>query len=163
MNTPQAPDLSSPTSKVPDKQPDPPVYVLSRRNLFSFEGRIGRLTLWLTSIPLVTIELILDRMLRSALQSGGDALVPALIIYFLWLPLFVWISLATQVKRWHDRDRSGWMVLINFIPIAGAVFALVELGCLRGTVGKNRFGDDPFHASPEVEASPGPMSSDHEA
>ena len=59
------------------------------------------------------------------------------------LVVVTWVSLAVSVKRWHDRDKSGWMVLIGFIPIIGAIWTLVELGFIRGTVGPNRFGDDP--------------------
>jgi formylglycine-generating enzyme required for sulfatase activity len=55
---------------------------------------------------------------------------------------FLGVSLAVQVKRWHDLDKSGWMVLILFIPIVGAVCSLVVLGFRRGTVGANRFGSD---------------------
>ena len=57
--------------------------------------------------------------------------------------LLIWISLAVQIKRWHDRDKSGWWVLINLIPLIGAIWAFVETGCLRGTVGPNAYGPDP--------------------
>lgn len=49
-----------------------------------------------------------------------------------------------QIKRWHDLDKSGWWVLINFIPIVGGLWCLVECGFLKGTVGPNRFGPDPL-------------------
>ncbi len=50
-----------------------------------------------------------------------------------------WLSLATQVKRWHDLDRTGWMVLINFIPFLGLLVAVIYLGFIKGTAGPNRF------------------------
>ena len=56
---------------------------------------------------------------------------------------FIWASLALGIKRWHDRDKSGWWTLIGLIPVIGAIWAFVEQGCLRGTEGPNRFGDDP--------------------
>jgi uncharacterized membrane protein YhaH (DUF805 family) len=56
--------------------------------------------------------------------------------------LVVWPAVAVSVKRWHDRNKSGWWVLINLIPIVGALWTLVENGFLRGTPGPNRFGDD---------------------
>ena len=58
----------------------------------------------------------------------------------------VWIQMALQVKRWHDRDKSGWWVLIGVIPIVGRLYALVETGLLRGTEGPNRYGPDPTQA-----------------
>ena len=58
------------------------------------------------------------------------------------IPL-LWISLATRIKRWHDRDKSGAWVLINVIPYLGGLWEFIEVGCLRGTEGPNSFGPDP--------------------
>jgi uncharacterized membrane protein YhaH (DUF805 family) len=67
----------------------------------------------------------------------------------------LWISIVGGAKRCHDRDRSGWFQLIVLIPILGALWLLVELGFLRGTIGANRFGPDPWDFG-TVAASPGP-------
>lgn len=56
---------------------------------------------------------------------------------------YIWSSIALQVKRWHDRGKSGAMVLINLIPYIGGIWAFVECGCLRGTCGQNQYGQDP--------------------
>ena len=53
------------------------------------------------------------------------ALIPSIIVY---------------IKRFHDRDKSGWWVLIGLIPIIGGIWLLIELGFLKGTPGPNRFG-----------------------
>ena len=53
------------------------------------------------------------------------ALIPSVIVY---------------IKRFHDRDKSGWWVLIGLIPIIGPIWLLVECGFLKGTPGPNRFG-----------------------
>jgi uncharacterized membrane protein YhaH (DUF805 family) len=50
-------------------------------------------------------------------------------------------SLALWVRRLHDRNMSGWWVLIALTGI-GAVVLLI-LACLDGTRGENRFGPDP--------------------
>ena len=52
-------------------------------------------------------------------------------------------NLAVAAKRWHDRDKSGWWMLIALVPIIGWIWALVETGFLAGTSGPNRFGADP--------------------
>ena len=49
-----------------------------------------------------------------------------------------------SVKRWHDRDRSGWWVLLNLLPVIGWLWALVDNGFVRGTRGPNRYGADPL-------------------
>ncbi len=53
------------------------------------------------------------------------------------------VNILVTIKRAHDRDRSGWFLLIVFIPFIGSLWLLIELGFLRGTVGGNRFGPDP--------------------
>ena len=81
-------------------------------------------------------------------------------------------GVAVTVKRLHDRDKAWWWLLVFaiapdllygfgqyrvetgdvsdgpfvflFAALALAVWAFVELGCLRGTVGDNRFGPDPL-------------------
>lgn len=60
--------------------------------------------------------------------------------------LQVWISLAIGVKRYHDRDRKGWWLLIVLIPVIGSLWLFVVLGFLKGTEGANRFGPDPLAA-----------------
>ena len=58
-------------------------------------------------------------------------------------------SIAVTVRRFHDRDMSGWwylgFIVASAIPFVGSLvsIALLVLMCLPGTVGMNRFGDDP--------------------
>lgn len=104
--------------------------------LFSFRGRIPRSTYWYTFLGLMGVMMVL--MMAPVVLGLGEA-VMGLVIVVLYVPA-VWISLAIQVKRWHDRDKSGWWVLISFIPIIGPIWAFIENGCLAGTVGENRFG-----------------------
>ncbi len=56
---------------------------------------------------------------------------------------FIWASFAVRVKRWHDHDKSGVWLLIGLIPYAGGIISFIFLGCMRGTDGDNRYGDDP--------------------
>jgi uncharacterized membrane protein YhaH (DUF805 family) len=46
------------------------------------------------------------------------------------------------IKRSHDRDRSGWFILLFLVPLLN-LWPLIELLFLRGTIGSNRFGPDP--------------------
>lgn len=47
------------------------------------------------------------------------------------------------IKRLHDIDRSGWWVLILYIPIYGIIWFIVEVWLEPGTDGPNRFGEEP--------------------
>lgn len=50
--------------------------------------------------------------------------------------------LASVVKRFHDLDKSGWMILTLLIPIVDFVFSIYLL-FVDGTIGPNRYGEDP--------------------
>ncbi len=126
----------------------PPLPVPLSMVLFSFAGRIGRGTFWAIWASMFILNLI-SSLIFQALAKEEPALGLAVL---LWLPVAVWVGLAMQAKRWHDRDKSAWMILINFIPVLGMIWALIELGCLRGTEGPNRYGADPAGGEPGREA-----------
>jgi len=104
--------------------------------LFSFKGRIPRKTYWLTSLALM-VAIFVIIILATVIGAGESAL--GFLLLVIYIPA-IWISLAVQVKRWHDRDKSGWWVLIAFVPVIGPFWALIENGFLAGTPEENRFG-----------------------
>jgi uncharacterized membrane protein YhaH (DUF805 family) len=104
--------------------------------LFGLRGRIARKTWWLWGVLALLGAAIGGTLL---LGIAGVPLETASLAMNL---LVLWPAIATSVKRWHDRDKSGWWVLVNFIPVIGVIWVLVENGLLRGTVGTNRFGED---------------------
>jgi uncharacterized membrane protein YhaH (DUF805 family) len=56
-------------------------------------------------------------------------------------------GIAIGVRRLHDLDRSGWWLLLAFIPLIGAIILLIW-HCTKGTAGPNRFGPDPLETEP---------------
>lgn len=61
-------------------------------------------------------------------------------------------GLAVGVRRLHDINRSGWWLLIAFVPIVG-VFVVIYWLVQPGTSGDNDFGGDPMGAgsqTPEI-------------
>ncbi len=113
-------------------------------NLFSFTGRINRAKFWAIWVTLLVINLVVSLIVALISKAGSGAAILGLIIQFIILIPIVWVSLAMQAKRWHDRNKSAWMILINFIPVIGWIWLLIELGFLKGTEGSNRFGEDPL-------------------
>ena len=104
--------------------------------LFSFEGRINRKQYWSYVIPLIIILFLLPAIIFGveSKEAGTITLIGSL--------LTLWPSLAVQVKRWHDRNKSGWWVLIAIIPIIG-IWALIENGFLKGDEEENFYGQPP--------------------
>ncbi len=47
---------------------------------------------------------------------------------------------AVTVKRYHDRNKSGWWAWLVLIPVIGWLWQLVELGFFAGTPKANRYG-----------------------
>lgn len=73
-------------------------------------------------------------------------------VFFLASFLAIWPYLAIAIKRWHDRDKSGWWVLIGLVPLIGPIWAIVETGFLPGTDGPNQFGADPLTPAGAIDA-----------
>jgi uncharacterized membrane protein YhaH (DUF805 family) len=122
------------------------------RYLFSFSGRIGRLQWWLGGFA----QLLVASPFMLLLGWGAENQSPGAMLGSLAvLPLLVWSGLALTVKRLHDHDKSGWWMLVYFIPIIGAVWQMIECGLMAGTSGENDFGPDPlfsFNVDDEIAA-----------
>jgi len=112
---------------------------MPEQNIFSFEGRISRKPYWIFML-VIFIGSIITTVIDLATTGQETGLTS--VIFTL---IFLWPALAIQVKRWHDRDKSGWWVLINLFPIIGPIWAIIENGFLPGTEGVNRYGDNPLN------------------
>ncbi|NOZ69143.1 MAG: DUF805 domain-containing protein [Deferribacteres bacterium] len=103
--------------------------------LFSFQGRISRKPYWIFNLIILFGWMVLG--LFTEVSPEIDQISRPQLMFMLWI---LWPSLAVQAKRWHDRNKSAWWILINFIPLIGPLWALIENGFLPGTPGPNRFG-----------------------
>ncbi len=136
------------------------------RRLFSFRGRTSRLGFWRINIVCTLVgaaswcgglllAISLDIGVLSALALLG--VTPALLI-----------SVATQCRRLHDRNKSGWWLLLYtvaplivaiadrgsapalplllLVALALAVWGFIDMGLRAGVRGSNRYGPDPAGA-----------------
>ena len=116
--------------------------------LFTPTGRAPRSTFWGFHICFFGVAFLL-----SFIPVYAPGLTETRPMAFIWIVNavlwpFVLLSIIIQIKRWHDRDKSGWWVLINLIPYLGQAWTVIECGFMKGTVGNNRFGLDPLSSSP---------------
>lgn len=130
--------------------------------LFGFHGRVRRLHVWLYILAVMVIQggvvwqfgHILnvphhhDMMMSSDMNMWPDHMGGVYVVTHnpfagLFGLILAWTHLAVFVKRWHDRDKSGWWVLINLIPVIGWLWTLIECGFLDGTPGSNKYGPSP--------------------
>ena len=116
---------------------------------FEFDGRCSRFDWWVIyqlTLYAVIAALALTLVVMAVSFFGSAYWAMGLGSLGLWEPFMLWPALAAGVKRCHDRDHSGWFLLVSFIPIVGTIWLIVELGFLQGTIGPNRFGPDPVPA-----------------
>jgi len=99
-------------------------------------GRISLSRLWLSMGLLVWAWVIIDILLEVVGSDTKAMRVLFELIFF--IPLVI-----LHVKRCHDRDRSGWFVLVALVPPLN-IWYFIEAMSLRGTKGSNRFGRDPL-------------------
>jgi uncharacterized membrane protein YhaH (DUF805 family) len=167
--------------------------------LFRFDGRINRARCWLAGLIIFCWMIFLSLVLFGAAYLFGatmpeqfnispnrifELIDPAtwrslssgnltnLLVQTVETPLFLWVYLATSVKRLHDRDKSGWWVVpflvipclynpfadlfpddsyfsyfllpLGLIAFVGCIWGFIELYFLKGSRKTNRFGPDPL-------------------
>lgn len=118
-------------------------YLKVMRNYANFDGRARRKEYWVFSIltgVFSIIALIIDNLL--GLEGFGDGFGPLYSIY--WLTMLV-PSLAVLVRRLHDTGRSGWHLLVAFIPLIGSIWLLV-LTLMDSDSYDNQYGPNPKEA-----------------
>ncbi len=171
--------------------------------LFRFEGRINRAQLWLATLIILCWMLFLAGLIAgvsklfggptsfgfhdddifkvvdpAAYRSLSAADLPRFAARAIGTALFLWVYLATSIKRLHDRDKSGWWMVLFFVlpglynqfadrlpdsyadlplAIAAFVFCLwgfIEMYCLKGSRRTNRFGANPLAPRPARDTRP---------
>jgi uncharacterized membrane protein YhaH (DUF805 family) len=134
--------------------------------LFSFQGRLNRAKYWLFVLIGLIVMFVLG-LIVFALHFSIAAFAVTGILYL----VLIYAAIAVGAKRLHDRDKSAWWLLLfylgpgildgagramsadaitwlqlvlSIISFVIAIWGLIELGILRGTVGPNTYGPDPL-------------------
>jgi uncharacterized membrane protein YhaH (DUF805 family) len=97
--------------------------------VLSTKGRIGRMHYNIFFVPFILLTTLFKEKVFQSTVSG-----------ILVVIAIAWIAVVMQAKRWHDRNKSAWWVLVNFVPIVGQLWAIVSCCFLRGTEGNNKYG-----------------------
>ena len=105
-----------------------------------FNGRASRKEFWAVMLFSVLISFALQ-LLYTLGFAISDNLGLLLALPFVIFSLGMVIpQLAVSVRRLHDTDKSGWWLLLGFIPIFGTI-ALIALFSLASSDGDNHFGE----------------------
>ena len=96
-------------------------------------GRAPRSEFWWFALAIFILQIIAS-IIDSFIGLG-------------FLPWIVWVAaivpyVTAGIRRLHDLDKAGVMIILAFIPIAN--FYILYLFVQRGTVGPNQYGEDPL-------------------
>ncbi len=134
---------------------------------FNFDGRANRARFWIAGLIFAVVYAVM-----TIIDYVTDQSVVFQALNGMFIIVILIASIAVGVKRLHDRNKSGWyLLLFYFVPctlaalsvLIGAfvedssiiatvlallafalvVWAFIEMGCLRGTIGVNQYGPDP--------------------
>ena len=117
-------------------------YLMALRKYADFGGRSRRSEYWYFVLFVVLIEIVLmsiERMLGFG-SDGRYGMLSSLFALAMFIP-----HLAVGARRLHDTGRSGWWLLIGFVPIVGAI-VLIWFFVQDGQPGSNACGPNPKEA-----------------
>lgn len=118
-------------------------FVKGFENYANFSGRATRTEYWMFYLFYTIFYFLIYGIIFVGASMENDTVVMAgsalVVLYVLGTLLPMW---TVSVRRLHDIGKSGWFILINMIPIAGAIWFLV-LMCTDSQPGSNSYGANP--------------------
>jgi uncharacterized membrane protein YhaH (DUF805 family) len=121
-------------------------------NYADFSGRARRSEYWyfrLAAAVIFFFVIAVAAIIYAATENGPLAVGLGFGILTLYSLATIIPSLAVSVRRMHDIGKSGWTILVAFIPLAGPIWLLVLL-FTEGDSGENYYGLDPKSEIEEV-------------
>jgi uncharacterized membrane protein YhaH (DUF805 family) len=114
-------------------------------NYATFKGRSRRSEYWwiqlflvLTNLAVAAIDLaLMNGDVDRFIANGGGGIVG-----LVWILVTIVPALAVLVRRLHDTGKSGWWVLIGFVPFVGTIVLFV-FSVLDSDAGDNKYGASP--------------------
>lgn len=108
-----------------------------------FSGRAQRAEYWFFVLFNIIISFVLafvDSAAGTMTAGAGVGILGGIYSLAILIP-----SIAVAVRRLHDTSRSGWWLLIAFIPLIGFIVLLVFF-VMDSTPGANEHGPNPKEA-----------------
>ncbi|MEP3655501.1 MAG: DUF805 domain-containing protein [Litorimonas sp.] len=125
------------------------------KNYVNFEGRASRAEYWWPTLMQIIVYVALFIAFALVVgfdeyeaSGGNEAAALALMgAGFLFALVNLLPGIAVKVRRFHDLDQTGWLVLVFwganiFIPLVE--FARMIWFAFPGTDGPNQYGPDPY-------------------
>ncbi|WP_427007371.1 DUF805 domain-containing protein [Pseudarthrobacter sp. H2] len=102
----------------------------------TFTGRASRSEYWWWMLISVVVSIVLNIIMSVTGGAGatagtggstapGPGAVVGIILIVIWGLAVIVPSLALTVRRLHDANFSGWMILIGLVPFVGSLAVLI--------------------------------------
>jgi uncharacterized membrane protein YhaH (DUF805 family) len=122
-------------------------YLIAWKRSADFSGRSRRKEYWIFMLSHAVVFLVLE----SAVLALSKAHVPALttsffFLCFVYAPTATVPGLAVSVRRLHDIGKSGWWMLLSFVPVLGLL--LIVFFAFDSEPGGNLYGPNPKSPAP---------------
>jgi uncharacterized membrane protein YhaH (DUF805 family) len=115
-------------------------FLAALKKYADFTGRARRKEYWFFVLFAYIIMIALV-FVDTAMGTVNEVYPVGPLSGIFWL-LIIIPQVAVAIRRLHDSDRTGFWLLISFVPIIGPIWFLV-LMFLDGTMGPNQYGEDP--------------------
>ncbi len=104
---------------------------------FNLGGRLSLVSFWLNTATVWFIFYLVS----SAVGDNASHVVTWLVNGCALLVLAL-----LCIRRLHDRNYSGWWLLLALVPVLGALWLVWQCALMRGLVQGNRWGEDPLQS-----------------
>ena len=115
-------------------------WIICMKKYVDFSGRARRAEYWmftLFSIVFAIAAIVLDNVLGLVSEDTGYG-----VLYALFTLGIIFPGWAVTVRRLHDIGKSGWWILVDFIPYIGSIWLFV-LTVMDSQPGDNQYGANP--------------------
>jgi len=123
-------------------------YIKVLKQYIDFNGRARRTEFWMYTLFQFLILFFMGFILGDLSSIINFPELEYLVLFYLIgiLPP----TFAVIVRRLHDLGKSGWMLLVLFVPFIGNIWFIV-LMATNGQSGSNRYGKDPKNPFDEID------------
>ena len=110
-------------------------YISVLKNYAKFDGRARRREFWMFTLFNIIVSAVINILATQVSSAFG-------ILGLVYMLAVLVPSIAVGIRRMHDIGKSGWWLLISFVPLIGGIWLLV-LAVTKGDSGSNAYGADP--------------------
>jgi len=111
-----------------------------KKEYFTYDGRISRFHFWKCLVPIILASIVLS-ILAGILAAISSFLGMIVMPFSLALSI---MAIGPWIKRLHDRNKPGIMILVSFIPILGFLYLIYECGIQESENENNKYGEAPI-------------------